>query len=207
MSSEQTPVEEILEKNPEDQVETLSDEESSDVISSENDQEISNGIEDIGENSDDDSSDGSDLEKAQATIKDYWDQNIRLQAEMDNFRKRALRDVENAHKYALKSFSEALLPVIDSMEMGQIAAESENATLESIQEGNRMTLDLLAQTLEKHGIKQIDPTGEKFDPDRHQAISMVEDEVVESNHVISVMQKGFLINDRLVRPAMVVIAK
>jgi molecular chaperone GrpE len=207
MASEQNSVEENLEPNPEDQVEILSKEEISNIKNNAADQEMDSGSEGIDESSEDDSSNLGDLEKAQATIKEYWDQNVRLQAEMDNYRKRAQRDVENAHKYAVKTFSEALLPVIDSMEMGQIAAESESATLESIQEGNRMTLDLLLQTLEKHGIKQIDPTGEKFDPDRHQAISMLEDEAVASNHVISVMQKGFLINDRLVRPAMVVVAK
>ncbi|MFT7673289.1 MAG: molecular chaperone GrpE [Gammaproteobacteria bacterium] len=207
MSSEKNSVEENLEQNPEDQVETLSEEECSTIKHSEAGQEMDSGSVDIDENSEDGLSNLIDLEKAQTTIKEYWDQNVRLQAEMDNYRKRAQRDVENAHKYAVKSFSEALLPVVDSMEMGQIAAESESATLESIQEGNRMTLDLLVQTLEKHGIRQIDPAGEKFDPDRHQAISMVEDETVTSNHVISVMQKGFLINDRLVRPAMVVVAK
>ncbi len=147
------------------------------------------------------------LEKAQQTIKDYWDQMMRLRAEIDNNRKRAERDVENAHKYALKGFVENLLPIMDSMEMGQTAAEADNATLESIREGFALTFNLLIQVLEKNGLEQIDPVGEEFDPEKHQAISMIEAENTESNTVIEVMQKGFLLNDRLVRPAMVVVAK
>ena len=147
------------------------------------------------------------LLKAQDTIKDYWDQMMRLRAEIDNNRKRAERDVENAHKYALKSFVENLLPVIDSMEMGQTAATADNATLESIREGAELTIGMFVQVLEKNGLEQVDPLGEKFDPERHQAISMLDVDSAESNTVVEVMQKGFLLNDRLVRPAMVVVAK
>lgn len=147
------------------------------------------------------------LERAQTTIKEYWDQIIRLKAEMENNLKRAGRDVENAHKYALRNFAESLLPIIDSMEMGQQAAEAENANLASIVEGTQMTMSMFIQALEKHGLQQIDPLGEPFNPEQHQAISMIEDEKAEHNAVIKVMQKGFLLNDRLVRPAMVVVAK
>ncbi len=147
------------------------------------------------------------LLEAQATIKDYWDQIIRLKAEMENSVKRASRDIENAHKFALRNFAESLLPILDSMEMGQQAAEGEKANLSSIVEGSQLTMTMFVQALEKHGLKQIDPVGASFDPDQHQAISIVEDENAESNTVISVMQKGFLLNDRLVRPAMVVVAK
>ena len=147
------------------------------------------------------------LLEAQATIKDYWDQIIRLKAEMENSVKRASRDIENAHKFAVRNFAESLLPVLDSMELGQLAAEGDKANLSSIIEGSQMTMSMFVQALEKHGLKQIDPVGESFDPDQHQAISMIEDENAKSNTVISVMQKGFLLNDRLVRPAMVVVAK
>jgi molecular chaperone GrpE len=147
------------------------------------------------------------LQKAQATIKDYWDQMMRLRAEIDNNLKRANRDIENAHKYALKNFIEDLLPVVDSMEMGQAAAAAENATLDSIREGSELTMTMLMQVLERSGLQQIDPLGEKFDPEKHQAISMTEAQGVESNSIIEVMQKGFLLNDRLIRPAMVVVAK
>jgi molecular chaperone GrpE len=147
------------------------------------------------------------LLEAQATIKDYWDQIIRLKAEMENSVKRASRDIENAHKYAVRKFVESLLPVLDSLELGQLAAEGDKADLSSIIEGSQMTMSMFVQALEKHGLKQIDPVGESFDPDQHQAISMIDDENAKSNTVISVMQKGFLLNDRLVRPAMVVVAK
>jgi molecular chaperone GrpE len=157
----------------------------------------------------DDANDSTEdqLIKAQATIKEYWDQVMRMRAEVENNRKRAERDVENAHKYALKGFVENLLPVIDSMEMGQAAAISDNATLDSIREGSELTMNMFAQVLERSGLQQIDPLGEKFDPERHQAISMLETKDAESNSIIEVMQKGFLLNDRLIRPAMVVVAK
>ena len=147
------------------------------------------------------------LQQAQATIKDYWDQVVRMRAEVENNRKRAERDVENAHKYALKNFVDSLLPVIDSMEMGQAAANAENATLESIREGSELTMTMFAQVLERSGLQEINPLGEKFDPEKHQAISMVEVPDATSNSVIEVMQKGFSLNDRLIRPAMVVVAK
>ncbi len=147
------------------------------------------------------------LQQAQATIKDYWDQVVRMRAEVENNRKRAERDVENAHKYALKNFVDSLLPVIDSMEMGQAAANAENATLESIREGSELTMTMFVQVLERSGFEQINPQGEKFDPEKHQAISMVEAPDVKPNSVIEVMQKGFSLNDRLIRPAMVVVAK
>ena len=157
--------------------------------------------------SDDDESVEEQLEKAQATVQEYWDQIMRLRAEIENNHKRAQRDIENAHKYALKQFVENLLPVIDSMEMGQTAAVAENATLDSIREGSELTMNMFVQVLERSGLEQIDPIGEKFDPEKHQAISMVESADVESNHIIEVMQKGFLLNERLIRPAMVVVAK
>ena len=169
-------------------------------------------LEDVVPEAADETDEGQDsieqqLEKAQETIKDYWDQMMRLRAEIENNRKRAERDIENAHKYALKNFVENLLPIIDSMEMGQNAAIADNATLESIREGSALTMNMFVQVLEKNGLQQIDPLGEKFDPERHQAISMIEAEGADSNSVIEVMQKGFMLNERLVRPAMVVVAK
>jgi molecular chaperone GrpE len=147
------------------------------------------------------------LEKAQATVKDYWEQMMRLRAEIENNRKRAERDLENAHKYALKNFVESLLPIVDSMEMGQLAASADNATLESIREGSEMTISMFIQVLQKNGLEAVDPLGEKFDPEKHQAISMLEVESAESGSVVEVMQKAFMLNERLVRPAMVVVAK
>ncbi|MCP4769349.1 MAG: nucleotide exchange factor GrpE [Gammaproteobacteria bacterium] len=147
------------------------------------------------------------LEKAQATIKDYWEQMMRLRAEIDNNWKRAERDLENAHKYALKNFVESLLPIVDSMEMGQVAADADNATLNSIREGSELTMSMFIQVLQKSGLEAVDPLGEKFDPEKHQAISMIEVEGAQSGSVVEVMQRGFLLNERLIRPAMVVVAK
>jgi molecular chaperone GrpE len=93
------------------------------------------------------------------------------------------------------------------MEMGQVAAAADNASMESIREGLDLTVDMLVQVLQRSGLEQIDPLGEKFDPERHQAISMIDVEDAESNSIVEVMQKGFLLNDRLIRPAMVVVAR
>ncbi len=107
----------------------------------------------------DDASVDEQLAQAQDTIKDYWDQMMRLRAEIDNNRKRADRDLENAHKYALKSFIEELLPVVDSMEMGQSAAEADNATLENIREGSTLTMNMFFQVLQKNMfIVRIEPS-------------------------------------------------
>lgn len=148
-----------------------------------------------------------ELAEAQLKIKDYWDQIVRLNAEMDNLRKRSVRDVENAHKYAIKNFSEALLPVCDSMEMGIAASDGDNANLQSIKEGMEMTMSMFKSMLEKNGIEAIDPVGEKFNPDKHQAMSMQESAEHEPNMVMAVMQKGYVIKDRLIRPAMVMVSK
>jgi len=161
----------------------------------------------VGQGKDDDEPLEVQLAKAQHTIKEYWDQMMRLRAEIENNRKRAERDIESAHKYATRSLLEDLLPVVDSMEMGQAAAGADNATLESIREGSTMTMNMFMQVLEKNGLQAIDPLGEKFDPEKHQAISTTEAADAEPNTVVQVMQKGFLLNDRVVRPAMVVVAK
>jgi molecular chaperone GrpE len=168
---------------------------------------VSNAEDGPGGEADDDESLESQLESAQRTIKEYWDQMMRLRAEIDNNRKRAERDIENAHKYATRGLLEDLLPIVDSMEMGLAAAAADNATLESIREGSGMTMNMLMQVLQKNGLQQVDPLGEKFNPEKHQAISMSEVQGAESNTVVEVMQKGFLLNDRIVRPAMVVVAK
>jgi len=185
------------------------DEEVGSEISQIEDDALDPGIDAEAQSNDEESDESIEqqLEKAQATIKEYWDQIMRLKAEIENNRKRAGRDVENAHKFALRNFAESLLPIVDSMEMGQQAAEADNANLSSIVEGTQLTMSMFVQVLENHGLKQINPVGEQFDPEQHQAISMVEDKNAESNTVVSVMQKGFMLNERLVRPAMVVVSK
>jgi len=164
-----------------------------------------NAVEDQASSGDEDLS--AELAKAQATVKDYWDQILRLNAEIENNRRRAQRDIEHAHKYAVKQFVESLLPVTDSLEMGMSAAQNDNATLDSIREGMQMTFDMFVQTLEKNGIQQVDPTGQPFDPELHQAMTLQESADHAPNTVIQVMQKGYVLNQRLIRPAMVVVSK
>ena len=130
----------------------------------------------------------------------------RTQAEMENLRKRTARDMENAHKYALERFINELLPVIDSFELG-IQAADEVDDSDSIKEGMTLTLKKLLDVLEKFGVTVLDPLGDKFNPDQHDAVSMADSEEHESGIVMSVLQKGYELNGRLVRPAMVVVAK
>ncbi len=147
------------------------------------------------------------LQQAEARLAEAQEQILRLKAEMENQRRRSAREVENAHKYALERFVQELLPVIDSLEMGRDAAMVEGATLEKLQEGTDLTLKMLLSTIEKFGIKAVHPEGEPFDPELHQAMSMQESSEHAPNTVMNVMQKGYLLNDRLVRPAMVVVSR
>jgi len=127
-------------------------------------------------------------------------------AELDNTRRRNEREVENAHKYALEKFVRELLPVKDSLELGLAAAAGEGSELEKLREGMELTLKMLTAAMEKFGVTEVDPKGEKFDPERHQAMAMQESPTAEPNSVLTVYQKGYLLNDRLIRPAMVVVA-
>lgn len=146
------------------------------------------------------------LEEANRKAEQHWDVVLRTRAEMDNLRKRQSRELENAHKYALDKFAMELLPVRDTLEMG-VAAATEQADVAKIAEGTELTLKMLTQALEKFNIAEVDPVGQKFDPDLHQAISMQEGTDQPSNTVLNVMQKGYTLNERLLRPAMVIIAK
>lgn len=149
----------------------------------------------------------AELEQAEAKVSEYWEMILRNKADSENQQKRAARDLENAHKYALSNFAEALLPVCDSLELGLQAAEADNADVGAIQEGMRMTWDMLLKVMNKHGVERIDPVGQPFNPDQHQAMSMRADAEAEPNTVLAVMQKGYSLNERLVRPAMVVVSK
>jgi len=152
----------------------------------------------------DESSDAStDLEKAEAAAAENWDRYLRTAAELENVRKRASRDVESAHRFALERFSRELLAVRDSLEMG-IAAEG--ASVESLLEGSEATLKILGGTMQQFGIEVLDPVGEPFDPEFHEAISMQPSDDVEPGSVVTVVQKGYSLNGRLLRPAMVVVA-
>ena len=144
----------------------------------------------------------------QAKVTDQSDSVMRAQAEVQNIRRRAERDVENAHKFALDKFSADLLPVIDSLERALEAAENlENEAVKAMRDGVELTLKMFVDTLGKHGIEQLNPMGEPFNPEFHQAMSMVPNPDMEPNSVMAVMQKGYVLKGRLVRPAMVVVSK
>ena len=153
------------------------------------------------------------LAQLQQTLDEYkrqaaenLDRALRIQAELDNMRKRTARDIENAHKYALERFVAELLPIMDSMEMG-IAASASVDDAGSVKQGMELTLKIFAAALDKFGVKIIDPRGEKFNPERHEAVSMQAEEGIEPGMIISVMQKGYELNGRLVRPAMVLVSR
>ena len=145
------------------------------------------------------------LEDARGKADEHWDQVLRLQAEMDNMRRRTERDLANAHKFALERFTNELLPVCDSLEMGLAAFDSENT--EKHKEGVELTLQMLNSVMEKFDIREVNPQNEAFNPDFHQAMSIQERADVEPNTVVTVVQKGYLLHDRLIRPAMVIVSK
>ncbi|HFC93304.1 MAG TPA: nucleotide exchange factor GrpE [Leucothrix mucor] len=144
-----------------------------------------------------------ELVKAEEKAAESWDTLVRLQAEMDNQRKRTEKQVSDAHKFAIKSFVEQLLPVIDSLEMGLQA----KGDLDSIREGMNLTLKQFESLMQKQNLQAVNPLGEKFDPELHQAMAMQPSEEYEDGLVAAVMQKGYTLNGRLVRPAMVMVAK
>tara|TARA_B100001013_G_scaffold294706_1_gene194956 strand:+ start:803 stop:1411 length:609 start_codon:yes stop_codon:yes gene_type:complete len=146
------------------------------------------------------------LEKLQEQSKVSLDKVVRAQAEMENLRKRAARDVENAHKYALEKFTNELLPIMDSLELG-LSASVKAKNLDDLCKGMELTLEMFNTVMEKFGITMIEPKGEKFNPELHDAVSMQETDDSNSGIIIEVMQKGYTLNGRLIRPAMVVVAK
>ena len=148
------------------------------------------------------------LEEAQAKVKAWEEEYLRARAEMENLRKRSAQEVLNAGKFAIEGFAEALLPVADSLEM---ALALEQQTLDGLKGGVELTLKQLQQAFQKGRLTAIHPVGEKFDPNRHQAVSMVDGNAqnppVPSNHVVQVMQKGYMVAERVLRPAIVVVAQ
>ena len=171
-----------------------------DTVSSENnlDTDINNinkKIEDIEEDS---------FEALKARADENWDKYLRVVAETDNIRKRATRDVENAHKYALENFSRELLAVVDSLEMGLVSGKE--AGTKSLIEGNQATLKLMLSIMQQFGIDEIDPHGEPFDSEIHEAMTTQSSSDMEPGSVLTVFQKGYTLNGRLLRPARVVVA-
>ena len=143
------------------------------------------------------------LKQSELLAEEHHDAWLRAKADADNIRKRAQIDVANAHKYAVDGFATELLAVKDSLEA---ALTTETPSINNLKSGVELTLKQLTAAFEKNGLAEIHPVGEKFDPHKHQAISMV-DADAEANTVVAVLQKGYQLHDRVVRPALVTVAK
>ena len=184
----------------EEVIEEVEDQLAKDEVSAETDTEVATleiTIESLSEQ----------IEALKTTAVDNLDKAVRAQAELDNVRKRTTRDVENAHKYALDKFINELLPVLDSMELG-IVASTEEEDVSSLREGLELTLKMFCSSLEKSGVHPVNPQkGDKFNPDQHEAVTMQEVDDAESGTVVTTLQKGYELNGRLIRPAMVIVAK
>ncbi len=148
------------------------------------------------------------LVEAEARAADLYEQYLRAVADAENARRRAHEDVAKAHKYGIESFAESLLAVKDSLEL---ALQADTPSVENLQEGVQATLRQLASAFEKNRLTEIDPLGQKFDPNLHQAISTVPGSATQPpiapNHVAQVLQKGYMINDRVLRPALVMVVQ
>ena len=145
------------------------------------------------------------LGEAEERAKNHWGQYLRAVADLDNVRKRAQRDIEAANRYGLEKFAAELLPVLDSLELA--VQNAEKADPRSLKQGQEATLQLLNKALEKIGIVTINPVGEPFDPARHEAMLAQPSNTAEPNSVLQVVQPGYEINGRLLRPARVIVAK
>ena len=144
------------------------------------------------------------LEEQLATAQD---QSLRMAADLQNVRRRAEQDVEKAHKFALEKFANDLLPVVDSLERGLELSNPDDEAIKAVREGMELTLKLFYDTFKRYQLEVVDPHGAPFNPEHHQAMAMEESTRVEPNSVLKVFQKGYLLNGRLLRPAMVVVSK
>jgi molecular chaperone GrpE len=147
-----------------------------------------------------------DLDQALAKADEHWKLYLGAHAEMENLRKRTERDVQNAHKFALERFFGELLPVRDSLELG-LAAASDAVDIAKLREGVELTLRQLTTAMEKFGAREVNPLGAKFDPGQQEAMAMLPTDQAEPNTVVQVVQKGYLLNERLIRPAKVIVAQ
>lgn len=146
-----------------------------------------------------------ELEETRRKAAENWDLFLRARADADNIRRRAMLDVENAHKYGIEKFAKEILLVVDSLDHGLSATSEEGE--KGLREGLELTYKLLLDTLEKFGIKQINPIGESFDPMFHEALSSQANADVEPNKILVVIQKGFTLQDRMLRPARVIVSR
>ncbi len=148
-----------------------------------------------------------ELAAAEQKAQDNWDKVLRAQAEMENLKRRSQKDLEDAHKFALNSFAKALLPVLDSLELGLQAANGDSEDVKKFREGSDLTIKQFEAAFAKFNIETLDPKGQPFNADQHQAMVMQETADAAPNTIVNVFQKGYMLNGRLLRPAMVVVAK
>lgn len=148
-----------------------------------------------------------ELADAEQKAQDYWEKVLRAQAEMENMKRRTQKDLEDAHKFALAGFTKELLPVLDSLELGLQAATGDSEDVKKFREGSELTLKQFAAAFARFNIETLDPKGQPFNAEQHQAMVMQDVPNAAPNSVVSVFQKGYMLNGRLLRPAMVVVAK
>jgi molecular chaperone GrpE len=148
-----------------------------------------------------------ELLAAEQKAQENWDKAVRVQAEMENLKRRTQKDLEDAHKFALTSFAKELLPVLDSLVLGLQAATGDSEDVQKFRVGSELTIKQFETVFEKFKIETIDPLGQPFNAEQHQAMVMQEIEGAQPNSVVNVFQKGYMLNGRLLRPAMVVVAK
>ncbi len=147
------------------------------------------------------------IEELSTKADESQDQFLRARADMENLRRRTDRELTNAHKYAVEKFAKELLAVVDSLELGIQASDSDDAEVLKLREGSELTLKLLIGVMEKFNIKPVGEVGERFDPEFHQAMTTQPSNDTEPDTVVQVMQKGYQIHDRLLRPALVIVSK
>ena len=149
----------------------------------------------------------SELAALQKKADEHYDQLVRAHAEIENLKRRHTQELEKAHKYALDKFVGELLTIWDSLELGLQAAQNDEADVASLREGTELTVKMFGDVMEKFNVERINPEGEAFNPEFHQAMSMVPNAEMAPNTVMAVMQKGVSLNGRLIRPAMVVVSQ
>jgi molecular chaperone GrpE len=147
------------------------------------------------------------LAECQKKVQENWEIALRSRAELDNVQKRAVRDIEHAHKFALEGFAKSLLPVVDSLERGLEVSVSTDEAVQNLRHGMELTLKLLIESMAKFHVEQLNPVDTLFDPAHHEALTAQPSDTVPEHTVITVVQKGYMLHGRLLRPAQVIVSK
>ena len=148
----------------------------------------------------------SELEILQKKHDEHYDGLLRAKAEVENIKKRSAKEVENAYKYSIESILQEIIPIYDSLSLS-CKLSNDKTTKDQLEEGNKLLLSMFKQILEKNNIQEVDPEGEVFNPDHHQAISTIEDKERKNDEIAEVVQKGYVLNGRVIKPALVIVIK